>query len=255
MPFPMLPSSPKYTTLIFDLGDVLFNWSSNTKTAISSKTLKKILTSPTWFEYECGRVSEEDCYERIGKEFSFKPSEVANAFAQARDSLQSNEELISVIRDLKAESNGTLRVFAMSNISLPDYEVLRTKPADWSIFDQIFTSATAGERKPNLGFYRHVLDETDTNPCNAIFVDDKSENVLSARSVGLHGIVFDNARKVARALRNLVGDPVTRGQEFLNINAGQLKSLTDNHITLDENFAQVLILEATGDRYLFFPCT
>lgn len=152
-----MSSLPKYTTLIFDLGDVLFNWSPQTKTSIKPKTLKKILSSPTWFDYECGRISQEDCYERIGTNFSFEPSEVASAFAQARDSLESNDHMISVIRELKAQSNGTLRVFAMSNISQPDYEVLRTKPADWSIFDQVFTSAAVGERKPNLGFYRHVL--------------------------------------------------------------------------------------------------
>src|SRR5450432_1627293 len=128
-----MASTTKYTTLIFDLGDVLFSWSPKTKTTISPGSLKKILSSSTWFEYECGFISENGCYERIANQFSFEPSEVANAFAQARDSLESNDELISVIRELKVESNGTIQVYAMSNISLPDYEVLRTKPTDWSI--------------------------------------------------------------------------------------------------------------------------
>jgi len=56
--------------------------------------------------------------------------------------------------------------------------------------------------------------------------------------------------RVARALRNLVGDPGKRGHEFLNNNAGRLQSVTDNHVTLQENFAQLLILEATGNRDL-----
>lgn len=91
--------------------------------------------------------------------------------------------------------------------------------------------------------------ETKTNPQNAIFLDDKSENVLSARSVGIHSIVFDDMNKVARALRNLVGNPIQRGQDFLNSNAKTLNSITNNDITLEENFAQLLILEATHDRY------
>ena len=140
---------------------------------------------------------------------------MTNAFAQARDSVRSNDELISVIQELKVESNGTLQVYAMSNISIPDYEVLRVKPADWSIFDQIFTSGVVGERKPNLGFFQHVLDSTHTVPESAIFVDDKLENVLSAQSLGLCGIVFYDTAQVAQTLRNLIGDPVKREQAFL----------------------------------------
>ena len=72
-----------------------------------------------------------------------------------------------------------------------------------------------GERKPNLGFFRHVLDSTHTVPESAIFVDDKLENVLSAQSLGLYGIVFYDTAQVAQTLRNLIGDPVKREQAFL----------------------------------------
>jgi FMN phosphatase YigB (HAD superfamily) len=244
-----------YTTIIFDIGDVLFRWSSETKTSISSKTLHKILSSPTWFDYERAKLSEENCYARLGEEFALQPGEIRRAFQQARDSLQADDEFIALIRELKAQSNGQLRVFAMSNISLPDYEVLRTKPADWAIFDQVFTSGAAGERKPNLGFYRQVLAATGIEPRQTIFVDDKLENILSARSLGMHGIVFENPGPVRRALRNLIGNPIERGRDFLKENAGRLLSVTASTdkcpvIELHENFAQLLILEATNDRYV-----
>jgi FMN phosphatase YigB (HAD superfamily) len=238
----------RYTTLIFDIGDVLFSWSSKTTTSISPRRLKEIISSPTWFDYERGRLTQDACYECIGKEFSIDPLEVEKAFDQARDSLQPNEEVISFVRETKAQSNGELNVFAASNISLPDYDVLRTKPADWDIFDEIFTSGSVGERKPNLGFYKHILSKTGIDPHKAIFIDDKLENILSARSLGFHGIVFDTSANVIRALRNLLGDPVKRGREFLQQNAGRLDSVTDNGIVLKENFAQLLILEATNDR-------
>ncbi|RDB25337.1 Alpha-D-glucose-1-phosphate phosphatase YihX [Hypsizygus marmoreus] len=245
----------QYTTIIFDLGDVLFKWSPETKTSISARRLRDILSCPIWFDYERGRLSEDDCYARVGADFNIEPEEIRRAFQQARDSLQADNELIALIRELKAQSGGELKVFAMSNISLPDWEVLRTKPADWEIFDQIFTSGAAGERKPNLGFYRHVLSTANVDPHRTIFVDDRLENVLSARSLGLHGIVFEHRQPVARALRNLIGDPVVRGRDFLKSNAGRLLSVTDktdklNATELKENFAQLLILEATQDRSL-----
>lgn len=247
----MYPS--RFTTIIFDIGDVLFTWSSSSSSTISSKVLRRILASPTWEDYERGRLSEQDCYDRIAVEFSVDATEVRRAFDNARDSLKSDDEMIGLIRELKAH-NSHLKVYAMSNISLPDYEVLRSKPADWWLFDEVFTSGGAGERKPNLGFYRHVLEQTHVNPYATIFVDDKPENVLSARSLGLHGVVFDDKAKVKRALRNLLGDPITRGRNYLSNNAGRMSSVTDGGVELQENFAQLLILEMTENRYEVSPC-
>jgi FMN phosphatase YigB (HAD superfamily) len=254
----MTPSQPPFTAIVFDIGDVLFQWSPDTKTSISSKTLHSILNSPTWFDYERGRLSEHDCYVAISKEFNVDTSDVRNAFDQARKSLQANHDFMGLVRELKAQANGRLQVYAMSNISLPDWDVLRTKPADWEIFDDIFTSGAVGERKPNLAFYRHVIAATELQPRRTIFVDDKLENVLSARSLGFTGIVFDDPSEVKRALRNLIGDPVQRGGEFLIRNAGKLGSVTratpqQESTAVDENFAQLLILEITGNRYVNFP--
>ena len=251
-----MSQSRQYTAIIFDLGDVLIKWSSKTKTSISSTTLRAILSSPIWFDYERGRLSEEDCYASVGAAFRLEAHEIRRAFDQARDSLEADDRLISLIRELKAQSDGQLRVFAMSNISLPDYAVLRTKPTDWSIFDQIFTSGAAGERKPDPEFYKHVLKKTNVDPARTIFIDDRLENILSARSVGLHAIVFDTSEAVERALRNLFGDPLKRGREFLLQSAGRLCSVTretgkEDFTELRENFTQLLILEATNDRQVF----
>ncbi|KAI0058103.1 HAD-like protein [Artomyces pyxidatus] len=241
---------PRCTTLIFDIGDVLFSWSPVTSTSISPRKLKSILSSPTWFQYECGLLSEDECYRLVGDAFSLDPGEVRQAFIDARESLKPDNAFLSFIKELQAESGGRLRIFAMSNISAPDYEVLRTKPADWSIFQRVFTSAAAGMRKPNLGFYRYVLDEIKAEPSSVVFVDDRPENVLSARSMGINGIVFDDPANVRQALRCYVGDPLLRGRHFLESRAGQLESETDAGQQVGENFAQLLILEATKDRKL-----
>jgi FMN phosphatase YigB (HAD superfamily) len=239
-----------FTTIIFDIGDVLFTWSSVTKTTISSRTLHQILSSHIWHDYERGLISQQVCYETVGNELSLDPAEIGKAFDQARDSLRCNEDMISFIRELKCQSNGRIRIFAMSNISLPDYNVLRTKPADWSIFDRVFASCTAGQRKPDLSFYRHVIAEANVDPSRTIFVDDKLDNVISARSLGFHGIVFDSSTNVINTLRNLTGDPIQRGQAYLKLHAGKHHSFADNDNVLKENFAQLLLLEMTNDSSL-----
>ena len=251
---------PKYSAIVFDLVDTLFNVSfeSEPRTSIPPSVLRRItLGSNTWFNYEKGLLSEDECYSRVAAEFDLDRNELHRAFDEARDSLQANDKLFTLIRELKAKLNGQLRVFAMSNTSARDYEVLREKPADWSVFDHVFTSSDVGERAPNLGFYRHVLKAIDVDPERVIYVDDQFENVFSARSLGMHAIVCKAPEALERDLRNLLGDPVKRGHEFLRRNAGRLDCVsqsTDRHAGMEikENWTQLLILEAMGDRYVLF---
>lgn len=95
-------------------------------------------------------------------------------------------------------------------------------------------SAAAHERKPNIGFYKHVIDNSGIDPSRTIFVDDKIENVLTARSFGMHGIVFDDQEKVIQQLKNLCGDSVARGQSFLASHKKRLTSVTSNNVELAE---------------------
>lgn len=243
-------NSLRYNTLILDLGGVLFSWSTKTKTSISTQTLKSILSSPPWREYECGRITIEVCHDQVGERFSFQPSEVAEALLQAGVSLQSNDAMISLVHELKEASNGTLRVYAMSNISKPDYVILAKMPVNWSVFDEVFISGDAGMRKPDLSFYRHVLEVTHTAVQDAIFVDDNFGNVFAARSLGIRGVLFDNNVNVSQSLRNLFGNPVRRGQDFLSCNAHQLHTITDSDVVVHDNFAQLLILGATNNEYI-----
>jgi HAD superfamily hydrolase (TIGR01509 family) len=246
----LLPLRRQCDNVIFDIGDVLFTWSADTKTNISSVTLRKILRSSTWFQYEKGNLEEGECYDLVAREFDVESSEVRHALQGARDSLRGDPDMIAMLHELRNKTGA--RLYAMSNISAPDWEVLRHKGRreDWDLFERVFTSAEAHERKPNLGYYRQVLSATGIDPERTAFVDDKLENVLTARSLGLKGIVFRTFFDVERQLKMLFRDPVAAGEQWLRANAKQMRSETNTGIVLEENFAQLLILEATGDPSL-----
>jgi FMN phosphatase YigB (HAD superfamily) len=243
-----MPLSPRSHILIFDLGDVLFPFSHVTATSINPKMLKRILTSTPWREYECGRLSEDECYRLVAEKHSLDEAEFRQAIHGMRSSVQPDDAFIHFIRELQTEAQGGLRIFAMSNISAPDFVVMRDKLADWSFFERVFTSADAGMRKPDLSFFKFVLDEIKAEPSSVTFVDDNIENVLSARSLGIHGIIFDDAKRVRQALRYAVGDPMSRGSAFLEERAGKLESESNLGHSIPENFTQLLILEATSNR-------
>ena len=137
---PALTKSKHYTAVVFDLGDVLFTWSSSTpKSPLPSKTIKDILRSFHWFEYEKGNLTEEQVYSLVAQEFKVAADDVKTSFQAARDSLQSNPKLLDVIRELRESG---FAIYAMSNISAPDWVVLSTKatPKEWALFDRVFTS-------------------------------------------------------------------------------------------------------------------
>ena len=132
--------SKHYTAVVFDLGDVLFAWSSSTpKSPLPSNTIKNILRSFHWFEYEKGNLTEKEVYSRVAQEFRVDAADVKGGFEAARDSLKSNRKLLDVIQELRESG---LAIYAMSNISAPDWAVLSTKatPQEWALFDQVFTS-------------------------------------------------------------------------------------------------------------------
>jgi HAD superfamily hydrolase (TIGR01509 family) len=53
-----------------------------------------------------------------------------------------------------------------------------------------FFSFDFGLLKPDHKSYRYVLDRLNANPTRALFIDDKLENVVAAREVGMHSFVF-----------------------------------------------------------------
>ena len=240
-----VPAQPK--ALIFDFGDVLFNWSPDTKTTIPARIMRKLISSGTWEKYESGHLKQAACFRELARDFSLPASEIDEAFSQARDSLVPNEAMVALIHELKRASRERLHVYAMSNISIEDYAVLSTKMTDWSIFERVFTSGHAGMRKPDLPFYRHVLQEINLSPSQTIFIDDKIENVRAARSLGITSIQFDDSSRVACTLRTVFDSPTRKGYGYLYRNAKQFASITDTGIVILENFSQLLILDATKD--------
>lgn len=170
----------------------------------------------------------------------------------ARASQGQSDKVVEVIRDLR-KACPQLRVYAMSNISRPDWAIIRAKECFncWDLFDGVFTSCEAGMAKPELRFYRHVLDAIDASANETIFVDNDETNVLAARSLGFHeAIVFERNghETLRRKLFNAVGSTTAahRGRDWLSRHSGCMVSETNTGIKLRENFSQLLIYEIMG---------
>ncbi len=66
-----------------------------------------------------------------------------------------------------------------------------------------FASFMLGMLKPDVMIYKTVLQKLGAKPEEVIFVDDKPKNVEAAKSVGIHGIVFDK-NTINRELKKII---------------------------------------------------
>lgn len=152
---------------------------------------------------------------------------------------------------------------------------------DWSIFDQVFLSCDLGMQKPELRFYDHILNTIDLQADQVILLDDDTDNRLAALSLGFQdvlclkdplslsisglvnfetsgsGVVYGQrkdsvdsvlANTIDPCLANNGATAIGKGIDYLQRNARNFPSYTHTGVPVKENFAQLLILEITGDR-------
>jgi putative hydrolase of the HAD superfamily len=111
-----------------------------------------------------------------------------------------NDEVISTIRELKAEA----RVVAGTNTIESHYQV-HERNGDYDIFDRVYASQRIGLVKPDPAFYIHILEKEGCSPERTAFVDDFPENVAAARKLGIHSFLYTEAGKLKRELDALRG--------------------------------------------------
>ncbi|KAG9193699.1 hypothetical protein G6011_03734 [Alternaria panax] len=244
--------SEQQRTLILDIGDVLCHWSTENLTAISPLNFHGVMRSPTWTELERGHISETEAIKTIGEELSLDPDAIHKGLMQCHETLRVDQKLTSQLKELKAELNGRLSVYAMSNIAKEHFAIVKNVLSDWDLFDGAFLSFEVGMAKPDLEFHKHVLDSIKlSDPSSAIFVDDKIANVNAARSFGIQGIVFDSSATLIRQLRNKLMDPVTRARQYMKTNAHNHVSRIQDGPVLVDTFAQFLIhIELNDDSVI-----
>ncbi|ESA42307.1 hypothetical protein NCU17138 [Neurospora crassa OR74A] len=261
----MTMATTPYDTIIFDLGDVLFDWDEPedvaSLAALPKGAMRDMMNSTTWHDLDRGILPAEEAYRIMGEELHIEASLVRQAIDAAVCSLRVNEQWAELVKKLAAKPG--LKVYAMSNISKEHFEYIRTLPFPWEAFTRVFTSVAAGMRKPDLCFYQYVINETGCDPSRVIFLDDRTENIVAVRSLGIRGeIVTEKERtkegRIYRFLRNVVlGEPIALAEAFLHSQSGKLDSVySEEGVIFKDNFSQLLIWGLTDMEdiiYLLWP--
>lgn len=94
-------------------------------------------------------------------------------------------------RTIEALKERGRRVVCLSNTNAPHVEVWKPLYAELMLgFSQVYVSNELGMRKPEPRIFRRVLELEGVEPEEAVFFDDRKENVEAARQLGIESHHF-----------------------------------------------------------------
>ena len=110
------------------------------------------------------------------------------------------QKMVQLVQDLKKKG---YTVAVLSNVSdlFSDFHKVR---GHYKIFDSIFLSHELGMVKPDLQIYKHTVEKLGMKPEECVFIDDKKENLVPAKQLGLHTIQFQSVTQVRKELEKLL---------------------------------------------------
>jgi len=73
-----------------------------------------------------------------------------------------------------------------------------------AVFKKIFTVPMIGIQKTNSEAYTRICEELNTDPANALFIDDTQANVSAAQQAGLEAVVYENNAQILSAIESWI---------------------------------------------------
>ncbi len=194
--------------IVFDLGGVVFNWhpdklirgvfdDEETRTIVKSE----ILEHPDWLELDRGTLPFRDAVVRGADRTGLPNTDIERLLNEVPRSLTPIHETIELIRSMVSPHH---RLFVLSNMHFASIAYLEKEHDIWDMFDGTVISCRIQKIKPEIGIYEYLLNEYQLVASETVFIDDMSENLAAARSIGIQTIKFLTSSQCRQDLTELV---------------------------------------------------
>jgi 2-haloacid dehalogenase len=194
----------KITTVVFDVGKVLFEWDLRylfAKLIADKDELEFFVThvvTPEWhFQHDAGRALDDMVADRITEfpEYAKLIAVYANRFNETipgpvTGSLEIVQELAEI----------GVPLFAITNFGSEFWDMFRPTQPVFDRFQDIIVSGVEKLVKPDPAIYALALQRFGLKPGEAIFIDDNHDNVVSARNNGFAAHHFTDAASLRAEL-------------------------------------------------------
>jgi putative hydrolase of the HAD superfamily len=160
-----------------------------------------------WLEhrhgYDLGELSAADYWARVmGRPCDGELLERVVA-ADVDSWAETNSVMVEWLRELKAAG---FLVGVLSNMPREHWLAFEQRH-DWpALCDAVTVSWESGTAKPDEAIYRHCLERIGLHPEEAVFVDDRQDNVDAAAAVGLHAVRYTGLESLRGELTARFGE-------------------------------------------------
>jgi 2-haloacid dehalogenase len=186
------------SAVIFDVGNVLYDWNPRflyerliADDQALDAFLRDVVTREWHFQHDEGR-NFADTSAELAASFPDHAELIAHWGPGFLDSipgpLPGMTELVAELDD------AGVPLFAITNFSHEFWPPFRAREA--AMFDRFRGIVVSGEEKmvkPHAPIYHLALERFGLRAGEALFVDDRADNVEGARGVGMHAVRFTDA--------------------------------------------------------------
>jgi HAD superfamily hydrolase (TIGR01509 family) len=147
--------------------------------------------------YEEGRTSSLDFFAKLQDRYKLELE-----FEEFKDIwnniFEEDPDVNAIITHLK---NGDYPVFLLSNTNELHFSyILERYPIVHSL-DEWILSYEVGAKKPKKKIYDAIFEKTDVARAETLYIDDIKANVEAAKTYGLQGVHYKNAKDLGELLK------------------------------------------------------
>ena len=192
--------------IIFDSGGVIVNQKSLFDKFVKifqPKNIKKF-----WREVNIkaiplckGKISEQEFWAQIAKSTRISLDKVPkNLWTKNYEKLTHlNKDVLNIIKALKQNYK-----LALVSNSIASHTKINEKRDIYNFFNVVILSHKIGLTKDNEKIFLIAARKLNVKPQECIFIDDIKDFVITAKSVGMKGILFKNSKKLELDLKKLL---------------------------------------------------
>jgi epoxide hydrolase-like predicted phosphatase len=201
--------------IVFDMGHVFIDFKFDevcrgfcTRAGVGMEHFRPVVNRLSKLGYEIGQISTEGFLEQLNVELraisvaekiKFNDITVEEFHTLWNHNFSENEEMAELLQHLK----GRRALALLSNTNESHFESLESKYKVTRHFGLVFLSYLLGMQKPDLKIYEHVIEKAGLLPEEIVFIDDRTENIDAARSLGIISIQFESPAQLKQELRLL----------------------------------------------------
>ncbi len=195
--------------VVLDVGGVVASWVPGTNVDAAWETRLGLasgsiaervwnLTSQT--AAELGVISVEEFWREVAAALKLTDREAENFYEDCWSSTYQDDRVAAWVRSLRPR----YRVASLSNSWSDGRQQCIKRLGLDQLVDLMVFSAEEGVAKPDLEIYRRTLKRLEVQPAEALFIDDRIENVEAAAALGLHVLHSTKPDHLVREARALL---------------------------------------------------